>query len=149
MRELIVSQKCKYALRAIFELALRDSDQPVKIQDIADSQGMPQRFLEVILSELKHGNFVVSKRGNDGGYNLARPARHITVGEVIRFLQGKPQRNVPATRRTYKKMGDYVFSDFWKKVNLAISSIYNNTTFADLVEQELAYRNKYVPNYAI
>lgn len=149
MRELIVSQKCRYALRAIFELALRDSDQPVKIQEISASQGIPQRFLEVILSELKHGNFVVSKRGNDGGYNLARPASTIKVGEVIHFLQGRPRRSVPMTRQSYSKIGDYVFSDFWKKVSYEISNIYNNTTFADLVEQELAYRNKYVPNYAI
>lgn len=77
----MVSKKCRYALRAIFELSLRDSAQPVKIQEIATAQSIPACFLEVILSELKHGGFVDSKRGSDGGYMLTRDACDLTVGE--------------------------------------------------------------------
>ena len=144
-----ITKKCRYALRAIFELALRDTTEPVKIQDIALSQAIPPRFLEVILAELKHGGFVESRRGNDGGYMLARPAYDLTVGEVINFLQG----NACDSNRTGwygpDLMGDYVFSRMWKKVSDAIADIYTGTTFADLVEQELAKRKNYVPNYAI
>lgn len=144
-----VSKKCSYALRAIFELALRDTTEPVRIQDIALAQAIPQRFLEVILAELKHGGFVESRRGNDGGYILVRSARDLTVGEVINFLQGGARYDAGTGRTSFELIGDYVFSVMWKKVTDAVSDIYNNTTFADLVEEELAKRKTYVPDYAI
>lgn len=144
-----VSQKCRYALRAIFELALRNTTNPVKIHDIALVQAIPPRFLEVILAELKHGGFVESRRGNDGGYILARPAQNLTVGEVIGFLQGSTRRNARADRQKLGLIGDYVFSKMWENISDAIADIYNNTTFADLVKIEQAQREKYAPNYVI
>lgn len=144
-----LSKKCKYALRAIFELALRGTTVPVKIRSIASAQAIPPRFLEVILAELKHGGFVESRRGNDGGYMLVRPANDLTVGDVIGFLQGSARCNARTDRQKLSLMGDYVFSRMWENVSNAIADIYNSTTFADLVEQELAKRKKYVPNYAI
>lgn len=144
-----ISQKCKYALQAVFELALRDSAEPVKIQDIAAAQAIPARFLEVILAELKHGGFVESRRGNDGGYILARPASEITVGQVIDFLQGKAGDKGRGGHKKAALMGDYVFSKLWKEVDEAVSGIYNSVTFAELVKRELAQRKYYVPNWAI
>jgi len=144
-----ITRKCRYALRAIFELALRDTTDPVKIQDIALSQAIPPRFLEVILVELKHGGFVESRRGNDGGYMLERPACDLTVGEVVSFLQGNACDRDRTGLHGPDLMGDYVFSKMWEKVSDAIADTYNNTSFADLVEQELAKRKIYVPNYAI
>jgi len=140
-----VSQKCKYGLRAIFELALRDTTDPVKIRDIASAQAIPPRFLEVILAELKHGGFVESRRGNGGGYILARPAHNLTVGEVLSFLQGGAR----TSRYRTSLIGDYAFSKMWGKIGAAISDIYNNTTFAGLVKQELVKRKTYIPNYTI
>ncbi|UCG50067.1 MAG: Rrf2 family transcriptional regulator [Phycisphaerales bacterium] len=140
-----ISRKCRYALRAIFELALRDTTEAVKVQDIAAAQAIPPRFLEVILAELKHGGFVESRRGKDGGYVLAREPRELTVGQVIGFLHGGPKR---AEARP-DLMGAYAFSGMWEAVNHAVSSVYDKTTFAGLVEQEVARRTAYVPNYAI
>jgi len=140
-----ISQKCGYALRALFELALRNTSEPVKIQDIASAQAIPPRFLEIILSELKHAGFVESRRGNEGGYILAQSAEELTVGEVISFLHGGTRK---ASRST-GLMGDYAFSQMWEDVRDAVLDIYNNTTFADLVAEELAKRNGYVPDYAI
>jgi len=149
MESRIVSQKCRYALRAIFELALRSTTDPVKIQDIAAAQAIPLRFLEVILAELKHGGFVESRRGSDGGYILARPAERLTVGEVIGFLQGNGHNRDSTERAKPDLMGDHAFSRMWKRVRAAISDTYDSTTFADLVEEELAMRKSYVPNYII
>jgi len=143
-----VSEKCRYALRAIFELALRDSARPVKIQEIASSQGIPQRFLEIILAELKHSGFVDSQRGADGGYVLLRPANQLTVGEVIRFMQGGSRKKTSAKRATYTP-GDYVFEQMWQKVNNAVTEIYEGTTFANLVEQELVARGSSAGDYVI
>jgi len=143
-----ISEKCRYALRAVFDLALRNSPQPVKIQEIASNQAIPQRFLEVILAELKHGGFVSSQRGADGGYILLRPANQLAVGEVIRFMQGGDQKRAQAAGSQYIP-GDYIFGALWQKVTKAVADIYDTATFADLVEQELAARGNYAGDYVI
>src|ERR1017187_8917272 len=95
-----ISVKGEYALQAIFDLAssARAETQPivpVKIADIARRQGIPQKFLELILASLKQGGFVESRRGAGGGYQLARLPETITVGEVLRFVDGTPQKKKP------------------------------------------------------
>ena len=144
-----LSQKCRYALRALFELTLRDTVEPVKIQNIATAQGIPPRFLEVILSELKHGGFVESRRGSDGGYFLARPAYSLTVGEVLDFLRRGSSNSSRIVQDQTDLFGNYALSEMLKKVTKAISTVYDQTTFADLVERELAIRNAQAPNYII
>ena len=144
-----ISKKCRYGLRAIFELALRHTSEPVKIQDIASSQAIPQRFLEIILSELKQGGFVESRRGSNGGYMLARSADDLTVGEVISFLHGDNRKGDKEGNRIKKLRGDYVFSRLWKEVSLAISNVYEATTFAEMAREELNHSQAYTANYAI
>ena len=86
------SVKGEYALQAIFDLAAQTQGEPVKIADIARRQKIPQKFLELILAGLKQGGFVESRRGAEGGYLLARPAGAITVGEVLRSVDGPAAR---------------------------------------------------------
>src|ERR1041384_3166876 len=93
-----ISVKGEYALQAIFDLASQPAGEPVKIAGIARRQKIPQKFLELILAGLKQGGFVESRRGAEGGYLLARPADQITVGEVIRFVEG-PQHHKARARR--------------------------------------------------
>src|SRR5450755_3926692 len=83
-----VSVKTEYALAAILDLAMQPEGEPVKIADIARRQRIPQKFLELILSSLKQGGFVESRRGAEGGYRLARAAGQISVAEVVRFSEG-------------------------------------------------------------
>ncbi len=147
-----ISKKCRYAVRAIFELALRDPGQPVKIHEIAGAQNVPPRFLEVILNELRHAGFVDSRRGNDGGYMLARDAKDLTVGEVIEYIQG-PISVAPdaigKANRNAAFFGDDAFKQLWREVNTAISKACNSKTFAELVEFEQAKREACAPNYSI
>ena len=145
----MVSKKCIYALRAIFELSLRNSSDPVKIRDIAVSQAIPQRFLEIILAELKHAGFLESRRGNDGGYILSRPAKKITVGEIIFFFESGKNNSKKRIMNEIPKIGNYAFQKLWDNVSTAISNVYENTTFDDMVRDELKHKSKYVLNYAI
>ncbi|OQA01245.1 MAG: HTH-type transcriptional regulator CymR [Planctomycetes bacterium ADurb.Bin401] len=146
----IITQKCRYALRAIFELANRQSAQPVKISDIASSQDISPRFLENILLELKHGGFVASKRGNDGGYFLSQRPENLTVGQIIAFVQGTAKNDVlEPTPQISCRNGDYAFSHLWQRLNDSIASVYNQVTFADLVNEEAMAVKSYVPNYVI
>jgi Rrf2 family protein len=143
-----VSQRCRYALRAVFELARRDSAYPVKVQEIAEAQGIPQRFLEVILAEMKHGGFVESRRGNEGGYMLQRSAETLAVGEIIGFME--PARGGKRQERAGREVpGDYVFGKLWNAVDEAVADVYAGATFAAMVEEEASKRGGYVPDYAI
>ena len=145
----IISQKCRYALRAIFELASRDKADVTKISEIAAAQAISPRFLENILVELKQAGFVTSKRGNEGGYMLAKPASELTVSEVIALIQGQQRFNFGRSVSDVLRNGDYAFSMLWSRLNNAISEIYGNATFADLVEEESKAVKDYVPNYVI
>jgi len=147
-----ISKKCQYALRAVFELALRDPGQPVKIHEIAAAQNIPPRFLEVILNQLRHAGFVDSRRGNEGGYILARAPEELTVGEVIRYIQGPISITANDDKRANKGesfYGDYAFDQLWTNANRAICQVCNNTTFAELIECEKAKKTASVPNYSI
>lgn len=159
---MLVSQKCQYALRASFELAKRANlaaEQVgaanqragagpaglVKIAEIAEVQAIPVRFLEVILSQLKQGGFVASLRGSEGGYHLAKPAREITVGQIIRFMQG-PLGPIGCVADPHNEncplYGDCAFFPMWERVKHAIEDVYDGTTLADLVEQDRARKER-------
>jgi len=147
-----ISQKCQYALRAIHELAKQYGRGPIKIADIAQTQAIPPRFLEVILGQLKQGGFVESQRGSEGGYRLVRTPRDLTVGEIIRFVQGPiaPVACLQGDPRDSCELGgDCVFIPMWAKVHQAVSAIYDTTTFQDFVDEEIRRKTIYVPAYQI
>ncbi len=148
----MISQKCQYALRAIFELAKHHGQGPTKIADVAEAQAIPPRFLEVILSQLKQGEFVTSRRGAEGGYLLARDPGGLLVGEIIRFVEGPIGPVGCVTGESEQQCplhGDCVFLDMWGKVQQAVSAIYDTTTFEYLVAEDARRAKRYVPSYAI
>src|ERR1035437_3992801 len=87
-----ISVKSDYALLAIFDLAAQRPGEPIRIADIARRQKIPQKFLELILAGLKQAGFVESRRGAEGGYLLARPPESLTLGDVLRFVEGARDR---------------------------------------------------------
>ncbi len=138
-----ISVKGQYALQAIYDLASQRPGEPVKIADIAHRQRIPQKFLELILAGLKQSGFVESRRGAEGGYLLARAPETLSVGEVLRTLEGSPQ---PKGRR---KNADTPFTDMWQQVDHAISEVIDKTTFADLLRGWSEKQNKFVLNWEI
>ncbi len=82
------SKKSEYALRAVLILANSPPNQTLQIQELSDSSGVSVKFLEQILLVLKKGGILRSKRGVGGGYQLNRPARSVTLGEVIKLMDG-------------------------------------------------------------
>lgn len=135
-----ISVKSEYALLALFDLAQQPAGEPVKIADIARRQKIPQKFLELILAGLKQGGFVESRRGAEGGYRLAKPADQITVGQALRFMEESKN-----TRRS----GQGVFGDLWKRVDAAVSSVLDQTTFAEMVRRWKESQKRYVANWDI
>src|SRR5437660_12855759 len=139
-----ISVKGEYALQAIFDLASQRPGEPVRIADIAGRQKIPQKFLELILSGLKQAGFVESRRGAEGGYLLARTPDAITIGEVVRYVEG-----VKGKKSSHKQSGGDPFFETWRRVDDATSNVLDRTTFAELVRNWRERQTKYVPNWEI
>jgi len=134
-----ISVKAEYALQALFDLATQPTGEAIRIADIAKRQKIPQKFLELILSNLKQGGFVESRRGADGGYMLAKPASQLVVGDIILHVDG------PSERRT----GTEGFEEMWHQVDGAIHCILGSTNFQQLADQWQAKKNQYIANWEI
>jgi Rrf2 family protein len=140
----MLSQKAKYALRALLVLATRADDEPVHIADIAASQNISRKFLEATLLELRKHGILASRRGQRGGYRLARPANEIRFGEVIRIIDG-PLAPVPCASVTaFQLCSDcpdpHSCSIRWlmQKVRDATAGVLDECTLADALGQRPA-----------
>ena len=102
----MLSQRARYALKALVHLSRVPEGQTVQIAALAEREQIPRKFLEVILVELKRHGLVESVRGKHGGYRLARPPAMITYGDVVRVTDG-PLALVPCVSRTaYRRCDD-------------------------------------------
>lgn len=133
----MISQKSKYALRALLALAEAPENEPMMIGDIAVQEVIPRKFLEQILLDLKHQGLVVSRRGKAGGYLLLRRPETITFGEVLRLMDG-PLAPLPClSKMAYRRCGDCVSEQACKirhvfaRVAEATREILDRTTLAD------------------
>ena len=146
-----LSQKCRYAVRALIHLARHHGGEPVKIGEIAHAQGIPERFLEVILSELKGSGIVRSRRGRKGGYLLDVAPRKLTLGQVIRFIDGPlaPVGDLDDGDVEPEFYGQCALRRIWGRARDALREVYDEKTFAELVADEERLRSRYVPQYAI
>jgi len=143
----MISNKCQYALKAMLELAKREGSGPATIQDIAQAQHIPPRFLEAILRQLRQSGLTESVRGKKGGYVLARPARSVTLGEVIRMMDG-PYFQADTPNEEAAESED-VFSPIWKRAEAALDGVYNDVHFKQLAEADRARALQFVANYSI
>jgi Rrf2 family transcriptional regulator, cysteine metabolism repressor len=146
-----LSQKCQYAVRAVYELARRrQGGELTTIAHIARAQAVPARFLETILAQLRQAGFVEARRGVQGGYLLRVAPKDLTVGEVIRSIDG-PQDPVRCTNgrdETCPLMGKCVFMKLWQDAALAAANVYQ-TTFLDLLEQAQSCQSESDGDYTI
>ena len=134
----MLTQRSRYALRALIFIARSGGVAPVPISAIAADQKLPRKFLEAILLELKNGGLVTSYRGKMGGYRLARPASQISFGEIIRLIEG-PIALVPCVSLSaYQRCVDCFEESTCviRKVMLVVreqtANILDHTTLADL-----------------
>ncbi|MBI5543400.1 MAG: Rrf2 family transcriptional regulator [Deltaproteobacteria bacterium] len=143
-----ISQKCYYAIRAVHELARAGDGQALKIGTIAERQRIPLKFLEAILNQLRQAGFVESRRGNEGGYLLARPAERLSVGDIIRFIEGPltPATCVEGHRGCGQSRAECVFWPIWKEAERALANVYDGVTFQDLVDRS---RKEVASNFVI
>jgi Rrf2 family protein len=135
----MLTMKAKYGLRALTALAREYGSGPVLIADLAASESIPRKFLELILLDLKRKGILQSKKGKGGGYNLSKPPSMISVGDVIRALDG-PIALLPCVSQTaYRRCDECVdeltcgIRHVMKEVRDATAGILDGTTLEELL----------------
>lgn len=142
---MVFTQKNQYAIRAVFELAKRRDQGPIKINEIAQAQKIPTRFLEIILNQMKHGGLLESKRGFYGGYTLIRSPDEITVGEILRLMDKSSEslyRITGMVRDDQQFEGSGIFLSMWTKAHRAMIDVLDNTTIQNLLDRSSVTETK-------
>ena len=135
-----VSAKTDYAVRALLELAVA-GDGPVKGERLAESQAIPLKFLENILTDLRHAGIIRAQRGAEGGYWLARAPSAVTVGEVIRAVDGPlaSVRGEAPEDVAYEGAAENLRT-VWVALRASMRSVVDEITLEDVVNDKLPSR---------
>jgi Rrf2 family protein len=128
-----LSNKGRYGVRALFDIAFHNDGRPTQIKDISARQAIPARFLEQIFQDLKRAGLVGAKRGPRGGYHLARPAYDIRLGDVVRALEGP----IAITGREEEPkrspvVGKDVTDAVFRELSQRIEGCFDDVTIADM-----------------
>jgi len=145
----MLSKKVHYSITALLKLAKLNTDEPVSIREIAASEGLPHKFLEAILLDLKNLGIVGSKKGKGGGYFLIKKPEEINLDFIIRKFDGAIA-HLPCVSRNFYQSCDYnveeqncglrdVFNDVWVET----TKILSNTSIADIIEREEKLKKKF------
>lgn len=138
----MISKKCSYALKAVLALARNTGGAPMTIHDIAKAEDIPPRFLEAILRDLKQSGLTDSVRGKDGGYRLTLPPHEISIGRVVRAVEGPwfPAADSPDRD---------VFTAVWEQADKAVTRLLDQKDFQTLVAEQDALQGDKIINYSI
>ncbi len=126
-----LSNKGRYAVRALFDIAFYNDGRPTQVKDIAERQGIPPRFLEQIFQDLKRAAIVGSKRGPQGGYSLARRPNEIRLGDVVRALEG-PIMLGERERRSPSHDARFVTESVFQDLSNQVEACFDAVTIADI-----------------
>lgn len=131
-----ISARADYAVRAMLELAAASST--VTASALADAQNLPYKFTEAILAELRRDGLVRSQRGAEGGYSLARPATDITIGDVVRAVDGPLAgvRGMRPEQAKYEGVAEHL-QTVWVATRAAVRSVLDEVTLAEVLTGEL------------
>ena len=131
-----LSTKGRYGLKAMFELALHYGEGPIPLKNVAESQGISEHYLEQLIAVLRKNGLVQSVRGSQGGYMLIEAPRKITVGDIIRVLEGEiaPADCVTEESSTCERGDRCVTKLVWMKIRDSINEVIDGITLEDMLE---------------
>ena len=141
-----ISTKGRYALRLMLDIALHDTDEPVRVKDIAKRQNISVKYLEQIISVLVRAEYLRSIRGPQGGYRLTRKPEDYKVGMILRLTEGSlaPVDCLMGEDNDCSRASECVTLRLWKELDQAIKSVVDKYTLADLMEWHQEMGNDYV-----
>lgn len=138
-----ISSRGRYAVRIMVDLAVNNTGEYTKVNQIARRQDISEKYLEQIISVLNKAGYVKSTRGAQGGYKLARDAGLYTVGMILRLTEGSlcPVACLEGDTNECERCDTCETLDVWKQLNAAINHVVDGVTIADLAEKQLARQN--------
>ncbi|KOU55538.1 Rrf2 family transcriptional regulator [Streptomyces sp. WM4235] len=133
-----ISARADYAVRAALQLAGSQHDGPLKAEAIAEAQDIPHKFLEGILNDMRRGGLVLSRRGGNGGYRLAKPAESISIADVIRVVDGPlvSVRGVRPPDLSYTGPAEALLP-LWIALRANVREILDGVSLADVASSQL------------
>jgi Rrf2 family protein len=134
-----LSTKGRYGLRAMIDLALNAKDSQISIKSISERQNISENYLEQIIAVLKKNGFVNSSRGAQGGYSLNKSPKEISVGDILRALEGdlNPVDCITVNEDIQCSESELCVTKFvWKKISDSINDVVDNITLEDLVQEQ-------------
>ena len=133
-----ISTNGRYALRVMADIAINEKDGNVSITDISNRNKISNKYLEQIISLLVKSNLLTSKRGKQGGYTLSKPAKEITVGEIIKQTEGNLETVSCLSGTTKCEMAcNCLTVDVWFKLEKIIQNFLNSTTLHDVITKNV------------
>lgn len=137
---MLISTKGRYAIRIMLEFAMRESDDRVTLIDVAEKQGISEKYLEGIVASLSKAKLVEGVRGRGGGYRLTRPASEYTIGEILRLTEGSfaTVSCLECEVNTCEKKDDCLTLPMWEKLNNMIKDYFDNITLMDLIDRKIS-----------
>lgn len=133
-----LSAKSRYALHLMLELAMQDEGVNLSVKSVADRRGISEKYLEQIIPVLVRSGLVRSARGAKGGYHLMKSPEDITVGMILRTVEGSlsPVSCMDDAVNQCARCNACVTLDLWEQVDQAISNVVDHVTLADLVDKQ-------------
>lgn len=139
-----LSTRGRYGLKAMFQLAISQGDGPVPLKQIAEKQNLSENYLEQLFSTLRKDGLINSVRGSQGGYLLSREPEEITVGQILRSLEGElsPSDCILNGNADCERETICVTKNVWKKIKDSIDEVVDSITLQDMMDDDNKLREE-------
>ena len=137
-----ISTKGRYVLRMMIDIAMNQNEGPVSVRDIARRQSLSDKYLEQIITQANKAGLLKSIRGAGGGYQLSRPAKDISVGEILRVMEGSLSP-VECVRERVEEpapcqnAGECATYELWRDIKTAVDQVIDNRSLQDMIDNYL------------
>ncbi|NJN75515.1 MAG: Rrf2 family transcriptional regulator [Synechococcaceae cyanobacterium RL_1_2] len=127
-----LTTRLQYSVKAMLDLSLHSNQQPIAVRTIAERQQLPAPYLEKLLIKMRRAGLVISVRGAQGGYKLARLPQKISLGQILLAVEGKESQSFVELEAGADRAEDWVSLCLWQRLNNRIQEAINGVTLADL-----------------
>lgn len=137
-----ISTKGRYGLRMMIDIAMNQNEGPVSVRDIARRQSLSDKYLEQIITQANKAGLLKSIRGAGGGYQLSRPAKDISVGEILRVMEGSLSpvecvRERGGEPAPCQNAGECATYELWRDIKTAVDQVIDNRSLQDMIDNYL------------
>ena len=129
-----ISTKGRYGLRALIDLVINSENESVTLKAISERQEISERYLEQIFSLLRKASIIIGRKGAHGGYTLAKSTQEITIGEILRALEGESFL-IDINDEKCNDIESFINNNLWSEINTKINNYFNSITLKEFVEK--------------